>query len=210
MNADLLPYVYDFLRVFTARTKVRVRRVLLFGSSLGPDFNSESDIDLFIDVEKKDVPIAQEDCDSSLKEFEMKAEKTWALQGMSFPIKAIIGDLDSGEWDNLKGEIEGSAKVLLSDYNDIREGARHYVLVSYDMSALHPKDKVKFLRQLYGYSTKKGGKEYAEKGLLNDASGEKISQGTILVPASSSSKIHEFFRSRKIKATMRDVMIPSP
>ena len=41
----------------------------------------------------------------ALKSFQIKAEKTWALKKIKFPISILVGNLEEEKWKNVKKEI---------------------------------------------------------------------------------------------------------
>lgn len=204
MNNDILAYIYDFLSVFMSRSRHEVRRVIVFGSVLTNDFGEESDIDLFIDVPDDEAAV-QTVFDRSLDEFETASERKWSLQGIGHPIKAIVGDLESPDWEGLRREVTSNGVVLFDRYKELPGKLRHIMMFSYKLNGLVSREKVAFVRSLHGYSSKKGGKTYRHPGLLEKLGGMKINRGVVIVPIERSNEAYAFFRRKGIELRVEEV-----
>ena len=70
----MFEYVYDFLSLLFDKMKRRnkIKAVILFGSAARNTAQKSSDVDIFIDVDKKDKPEVDEIVKESLNEFEIK------------------------------------------------------------------------------------------------------------------------------------------
>ena len=66
------------------------------------------------------------------------------------------------------------------------------------------KDKVKFLREFFGYRLSQNGKRYAYGGLLKKFSGMKISNNTFLVPKRNTAIIKTYFESRGVEFVVKE------
>jgi predicted nucleotidyltransferase len=198
---EIIPYVYDFLSmVFEENNlKEKIQEIVLFGSVAKKIHDKKSDIDLFFNI--KNINNSKEVEDSIkniLKSFEIKSEKTWKLKKISLPINFIVGDLNDETWKGIKDEIISSGIVLYSRYKELPENVHHYYLFNYSLNNLKRKDKMKFIRSAFGYSIKKGEKEYNQKGIIENLNGQKLSSNVILVPSEDSIKIKKFFNEHKI------------
>ena len=58
----MIEYVYDFLAIFfeKLKEKEKIKNVILFGSFARGNQRKDSDIDLFVDIEKKDKNYVEE------------------------------------------------------------------------------------------------------------------------------------------------------
>jgi len=83
---------------------------------------------------------------------------------------------------------------------------KHKLILSYSLSSLKQKDKVKFLRNLFGYKEKKK-KIYYHKGLLDKAEGEKIESNVIMIDFSKKILLLELFKNYKLKPKIKEVWV---
>jgi len=88
-----------------------------------------------------------------------------------------------------------------------KEELKHHVLFIYTFSNLSQKDKVKFIRELFGYKNITKKKVYEHDGLVQKTSSKKLAQNVILAPISESIKLSDFFNSRNIKTTLKEVWL---
>lgn len=194
----MLEYIYDFLSIFfdKLKEKNKIKQIILFGSFARGNPRKDSDIDLFIDVENKNKEEISELIRESLNEFELKAEKTWALKGINNPIAPIVDDLDIERWRELRQDIESYGKILYGNYQR-KKTEKNKVLITYDISRLKQKDKMNIIRKLQGYKLKRGKKIYEQKGLIEEAKAEKLSNA-ILIDKEHYKKIIDILRSKKV------------
>ena len=197
---EILAYVYDFLSmVFEDGIKGKIKEVILFGSAAKGTFDKKSDIDLFFNVkEKKDEKEIEEKLRSILKSFEIKSEKTWDLKNIKYPISFITGSLEDKTWKNLRDEIISSGILLYGSYKEIPKNLNHNYLFYYSLSDLSRKNKMKFIRRMFGYNLKKGNNNYKREGFLKQIKGLKLGSNAILIPSNEIIKIKKIFNDFKI------------
>lgn len=194
-----IAYVYDFLSmIFENEISEKIKDIILFGSVAKKSFNKKSDIDLFFNVNREDGEIEKE-LKSILKSFEIKAEKTWGLKKVKFPINFIVGSLEDETWKNLRDEIASSGILLYGEYKLMPKNSNHNYLFYYSLSNLQRKEKMKFIRKMFGYSLKTGKKEYAQEGFLKEINGLKLGSNVILSPPQEILKVKKIFSEFKIK-----------
>ena len=198
---ETISYIYDFLSLIFENEELieKINEIILFGSVAKNTHDKESDIDLFFEIKnEKDVKEIEKRLSSILKSFEVKSEKTWKLKNISYPINFIAGSLQDEKWKSLREEITSSGIILYSQYKEMPEKTTHNSLFYYSLSDIKRKDKMKFIREAFGYSLKKGKKEYIQKGLLENLKGEKLSSNTILIPSQETQIIKKLFSKYKI------------
>lgn len=194
-----IAYIYDFLSiVFENEISKKISEIILFGSVAKKSFDKKSDIDLFFNVKEKNEEIEKE-LKSILKSFEIKAEKTWGLKKVKFPINFIVGSLEDETWKNLREEIISSGILLYGEYKLMPKNSNHNYLFYYSLSNLQRKEKMKFIRKMFGYSLKRGKKEYGQEGFLKEINGLKLGSNVILFPPQEILKIKKIFSDFKIK-----------
>jgi hypothetical protein len=64
-----------------------------------------------------------------------------------------------------------------------------------DMAA---RDKVKFIREFFGYNLSRPGKNYSYGGLLQKLKGTKISNNSFIVPHENSAVVEAYLQSRGV------------
>lgn len=201
---ELFSYLYDFLHFLMAHLKEKPIEIILFGSVARGDFHQESDIDLFINVKSK---LLQKEINQIVRkttlEFENASSNSWSLKGITFPLKVIVGDLDSEPWAALKREIISTGIVIYGKYQVLPQKLKRYYLLSFDLKNLKPKSKVRFIRKLYGYSSKKEKKVYHHSGILQEK-GTRINQNTLLVSTDHYKSFLTLFKQFKIKYQIRE------
>lgn len=202
---EIIAYVYDFIHLMMDKSSIheKINDIILFGSVARGDFTDESDVDIFINTEhQKEI---EKSIREVLREFEIVSKHSWSLRKIDYPIKCVVGNIDSESWTSLKREIISSGIVLYSTYKEHPSGINHYSLITVNISKLAPKKKVKFVRKLYGYRIKKKKKVYSIKGMLDDVGGEKINPSTIIVPIKNHMKIQQFLIEWKVGSHVREI-----
>jgi len=81
---------------------------------------------------------------------------------------------------------------------------KHKIILAYSLSSVKQKDKVKFLRELFGYKEKKR-KVYYHKGLLDKIKGEKIASNVIMAEFKDLITLSELFNRYNIKPRIIEV-----
>jgi len=207
-NNELLSYVYDFISILQLNIKsIRsIKSIILFGSIAREDYDEESDIDIFIDLEK-DIKEVEELVNYSINQFEIKARETWHLKGIKNPIKCITGSLDGKEWSELRKEIISNNIVLYGSTSCKEEELKPYYLFQYSLKRLSQKKRMDFLRKMNGYRSKKEKKVYVHNGLLDEVKGIKLENNNTLVPVKDTNKIQKLFVHHKITPKIKEIWL---
>jgi len=210
MKESIFAYIYDLLSmVFEDEPlKEKITSVILFGSVAKKSYDKKSDIDLFFDIknkeEAKDIEVRLRNI---LKSFEVKSQKTWVLKGINLPICFIVGCLEDKTWEGIREEIISSGILLYGPYKEIPKNIKHYFLFYYSLKDLNKKNKMKFIRNLFGYRLIKDRKEYKQVGLLEKIKGSKLSSNTILVPLEDMPLIKKLFNDFKVKYKIMETWV---
>lgn len=202
----MIQYIYDFLSILfdKLKEKEKIKRIILFGSFARGNPKKDSDVDIFIDVEEKNKNEINVLVKESLNEFEIKLEKSWKLKKVTNQISPIIDDLNLERWNELRRELGINGITLYGKFEGKPEKNKHLVLITYDLSKLNQKNKMKIIRNLFGYSLKKGRKNYVQQGALKKIGAERISNG-ILVDIGKYKEIVEILRKHKIPIKIEDL-----
>lgn len=207
---ELLSYIYDFLSVVLEEKEIKeqIKKIVLYGSVAKGMNDKESDIDLFFEIKNKEKTEKTEKAlREKVKTFEIKAEKTWKLKKVRYPLSFIVGQLEDENWKSLKDEIISSGIVLYGAYEELPKKLSHYHLYYYSLASLKRKDKMKFIRKIQGYAIKKNKKEYKQEGFLQETNGKKLASNVLLVPVEESIKLKKIFKEYKIRYNVSEVWI---
>ncbi len=202
MNSKTISYVYDFISmVFEDKTiKEKIKEIILFGSVAKKSDDQKSDVDLFFNIKDRNEADSIEDgLKKVLKSFEVKAEKTWNLKGVKKPINFIVGSLEDETWENLREEIISSGITLYGPYKEMPKNTEHHFLFYYSLKNLNRKNKMKFIRNMFGYALKKEKKEYKQPGLLEEIDGVKLAPNVVLIPLEDIAKVKNLFNEFNVK-----------
>lgn len=207
-QGELISYVYDFISQLMDHEVMPdvIRRIILFGSVARGDFDRESDIDLFIDVQS-DKPDVSLSIKKVLNQFETRAEKTWKLRGVYPHLKLIVDDLEKQKWGELRQEIGSYGLLLYGRFREAPQKISHRMLIAYELNKLPQKSKMALLRRLYGYTTKKGRKEYQQEGLLQKLGGIKMGANVLVVPQEGFASLKKVLVELRVPYTVKSVWV---
>jgi predicted nucleotidyltransferase len=197
MNQDkLISLAMNFSSFLVDRAKVD--RIILYGSVATNSFDKGSDIDLFVEADKKFKKKV-----SSLLELYKKSKEyeKYKLDGVENEISIKCGRLD--EWRDLKRSIISNGVVIYGKYEGKAEGLRHKILFMTELVGKSKAEKIKIWRKLYGYKQKVGKKIYVSEGLAE----RKIGRGAFISSLENSDKVKEFLRKKKVKYRLMDVWV---
>jgi len=189
MNRDkLISFAMNFASFLVER--VKVDRIILYGSVAANSFDRESDIDLFVESDKKE----QKKIDSLLGLYRMSKEyEKFKLDGVENEISVKCGRLD--DWKGLKRSMISNGVVLYGRYEGKSEGLGHKILFMTELASKPKSEKIKIWRKLYGYRQKVGKKVYVSNGLAE----KKIGRGAFFSSLENSDKVKEYLRKNRVK-----------
>ena len=195
---DLLSYAMDFASYLILHIKEdSIDRIILHGSAARGDFDEESDVDLFIDADKKISGKIEK-----IKQDYLKTQKfkEWRLKGIEKEFSIITGRLDSDEWKNLKRAIMNTGIILYGKYKAEADKIKHYVLFSFE-NIIPDKRRIAVFRKLYGFKAAK--KKY--EGLADKIRAIKVGKGALLVPVEQTIGLKKYFQEKRIAVKLYDV-----
>ena len=203
----IVAYIYDFISfLFEKNIKEEIKNIILFGSVASGEFDEQSDIDIFIEIwDARKKVIIEKKVKEQLSKFEDKAARIWYPRDIKNKFSIITGDLNSPEWDNLKYDIISNGIVLYGKFQIMPEKMQHRVLITFSLNKLKQQEKMKFMRILYGYKSKKNRKQYKKEGLLDTCSGIKFSSNSIIIPIEKTKEFRKLFSKFKITPQIREI-----
>lgn len=194
---ELIGYTLDFVSYLVSSME-GIDRVILFGSIARGDFDTESDIDLFIDTKIKKLEVRVSKLVESY--YTTSRAKTWKLKGIERDFSCIVGELENQEWKDLKRAMMNNGIILYGKYSAAAEKVHHYTILSYGSIPTESK-RVSVHRFLYGFTA--GKTKYL--GLTDKYHLIKLGTGCLLVPIEYILKIKKFFQEKKIPIKLYDM-----
>lgn len=201
MNRNkLISYAIDFVSYLVSHIET-INQIILFGSVARGDFDEKSDIDLFVDVSRKNIKKMEKNVKKLAEDYhKTQKAKSWQLKGIHNPFSCIVGSLEHKEWQDLRRGIANNALVLYGKYYTHANKTNHYTLFSFEK--IHPESKrVLIHRLLFGFRSKD--REYP--GLSREYGFVKIGKGALLVPVEHSLKVKEIFHKKKVPVRVYDL-----
>ena len=197
---SLISYAMNFAAFLVdSKAGEKINKIILFGSVAREDFTEESDIDLFIDADKK----LEKEIEKIFTLFRSsQTYKTWELKGLKNELSLKVGNLK--KW-GLRREVISSGIVLYGKHSELPEKAVYYLMITTDLKKKKTAQQMKIWRKLYGYKQKIGKKVYESKGLLEEAGGRKLGKAIILIPMEKRKEILQFLNKNKVTYTVNEL-----
>jgi len=176
----------------------RIRSIILFGSVARGDSNNDSDVDIFVEVNRKSKKI-EEEIDRIIESFYSSREGLlFKSKGIDNKINVVVGKIN--EWSDLKKSIESTGIVLYGAYCTGEISGSKWMIVSWDKIG---KNRGAFLNKVYG--VKIGGKVY--NGLLSLFGGEKIGKSSVMIPVEYGKEFVKLLKKYDVSAKVKEVYI---
>ena len=197
---DLISYASAFVSFILRSLKdFNVKEIILFGSVARGDFDKESDIDIFVNIqnEKESDKINEVAKNQIDKFYKSKINEIWVNKGITNEFAVKVGVLD--KW-KLKRSIIADGIVLFGRYNAYPEEIKHY-----DLFVFQPVRDIakrnRIIRRLFG---RKEGK-LLSSGFIEESKGKILSPVSFIIPIESHNKILEIFIKEKIDYRIYEV-----
>ena len=178
--------------------RIGVKSVILFGSVANNTFDRESDIDLFIETDKKSADKIQ-----NLLELYEKTEEyeKFRLERIENKITTKIRNLK--EWGELKRSIISNGIILYGKYQGKPDKLNHVLVFLIDTKNIRKTEKIKIWRKIYGYKQKVGKKIYVSEGLAE----RRLGRGAFFVSIKNSQEVKDYLKKNKIKHSFLDMWV---
>ena len=192
----LISFALNFASFLVDR--IEVKSIILFGSVAKNNFDEESDIDLFIETDKKNEGKIKALLDLYRK---TKDYEKFRLSGIENEISVKCGKLN--EWKDLKRSIISGGIILYGNYEGKPEKLKHKLLFLLNTEALERSKKITAWRKIYGYKQKVGKKVYLSNGLAE----KKLGRGVFLASIENSQEVLDFLIKNKIRYSFSDIWV---
>ncbi len=185
----LISYALEFSS-FLVRNLDDINKIILYGSVARGDFGEDSDIDLFVETDKKNEKKIQK----LVQDFyNTETSRKAKLKGIEHDFSILVGKLESKEWNNLNRAILNGGIILYGAYKSNVEKSSSYSLFVFE-NIKPDKKRVVIFRKLFGFNV--GKKHYS--GIVQQLQGIKLGKGAILIPLENSGHIKTYFKLKKI------------
>ena len=172
---------------------------VLFGSAVDGTFSKKSDIDVLLLFDTEGNPEVGEEAEAVHR----LAGEISARPSLSHPFSFVMYSRDEVMDTSLLREVLRDGVVLFARPGVVlsvpRERLRAYVLISYTLKGMEPRDKMALQRGLYGYEVAKsvGDKQYRSSapGLVGRW-GRRVGPTVFLLPEEHAGKARDLLRER--------------
>lgn len=197
----LISYAIAFVSFLMRQPEIKtnmIKSVYLFGSVARGDFSAKSDIDIFIDTDKKNEDLLAKITKKSAKNFLNSDErKKFLMLGVKNEINVKYGDVK--EWE-LYSSIKSEALVLFSS-SVTPFFKKHFLVEVKPISNIAKRNKI--IRKLIGRKEK----YRKETGLVSVSGGIVIDSRHFIIPAETLKDILPIFSKERVLYELREVWI---
>ncbi len=173
-----------------------IKKIILFGSTARGEAEKESDIDIFIDINKS-TKIFERKLDKLTEDFyKSRNALIFKNKGIDNKINLIVGKLE--KWTDLKKSIESTGIVLYGRYLPSGVEGKKFVIIYWDKIE---RNRGAFLNKLYGFKVKD--KRY--NGLIEKYEGKKLGKSCAMIPLQYREKIGDLLKKYKVHAKIIEV-----
>ncbi len=177
-----------------------IERIVLYGSVAKGEETKESDIDIFIEVRKKNAQFEKEIKNIEQAFYTSREASLFRVKGIENTFSIKIGILK--EWKNLSASIASTGIVLYGPYEakELPTGVKHMIIIYWDNIG---KNRGSFLNKLYGFTA--NGKTY--DGILTKYEGKKTGKSSILIPIAHKQLLFDLLKEHKVSAKTIEVFV---
>lgn len=196
---SLIAYASSFVSFLLDRELAKdIEKIVLFGSVARGDFDSESDIDLFIDT-KKDL---QKPVNQVFSLFlKSDTQKKWSLKGLKHELSLKVGNIE--EW-RLKRSVLSDGILLYGKFQEMPNDLKYYGLFALSLKNFRKSTKVSIWRKLYGYKQKTKSKTYIFSGIVEKLGGKRM-DNSLVIPINKREELVNFLKKEKIDYKIKEV-----
>jgi len=180
------------------REKDNIKKIILFGSVARSEATKESDVDIFIEVNKKSKKFEEQIKNIMEKFYNSREASLFKLKGIENKFSLKIGKLK--EWKDLERSIASTGILLYGHYETqtLPSGVKHFIIVFWSKIG---KNRGAFLNKLYGFNSQN--KHY--DGLISKFSGKKLGKSCLMLPIQYRKDILDLLNEYKAEAKIIEV-----
>jgi len=175
-----------------------ISKIILFGSAAKGEASKESDIDIFIEVERKSKSIEKKITQLTESFYKSREALLFKVKGIDNKINVIVGKL--AEWKELQKSIESTGIILYGKSVSAGGSGRKFALIFWEEIG---SNRGAFLNKVYGVKIK--GKKYP--GLLERREGKKVGKSSIMIPIEHSEEVLKLIQYHKVKAQIIEIYV---
>ena len=175
-----------------------IKRIILYGSVARDEANKNSDVDIFIEVEKKTKKF--EDEIKSLEEEFYKGRESSLFKSRDIENKFSVKIGNLKNWRDLYKDIASTGIVLYGRYEatELPSGVKHFIIIFWNKIKIN---RGAFLNKIYGFKVR----EKYYPGLLSKYDGKKLGKSCIMLPIEYKEDIFKLLKEYKVEARIIEV-----
>ncbi|MCH7568712.1 MAG: nucleotidyltransferase domain-containing protein [Nanoarchaeota archaeon] len=173
-----------------------IKQIILFGSVAISEARKDSDIDIFVDINKRNEKLKNKIKKITEEFYKSREALLFKTRKIDNKINVIIGKLD--EWKDLRNSIESTGIVLYGPYISSKVKGRKYTVFYWDKIE---KNRGAFLNKVYGFKVKD--KRY--KGLIEELNGKKLGKSSVMIPVEHRNEIIKLLKKYRVNSKILEV-----
>ena len=173
-----------------------IKNIILFGSAAREEAGKDSDVDIFVEVRKKNKLLEKKIAKALESFYKSREGLSFKSKGIDNKINIIVGKLD--EWKDLKKSIESTGIVLYGNYVGIGGEGKKYAIIHWNNIK---KNRGAFLNKIYGFNS--GGRKYI--GLVEEFFGRRLGKSSIMVPVEFREEIVKLLKKYGVNSKIVEV-----
>ena len=190
---NLISLAFIFISYLFREPSLHIRRIFLFGSVARGDYDENSDIDLFIDVDPIYEPETLKKAQRAMKRFILLEQKKLNIKAISNTLTFKVGVLDMWE---LKEAVEKEGIVLYA--HPLGSALTKYFL--FTLPPITPvKKRIKVIRMLFGR------KEYQVPGLVLKYQGKILNPRCFFISYEGLKEVTSFLAREKVMFSFEEI-----
>ena len=175
-----------------------IKRIILYGSIAKDEAKEDSDVDIFIEVDKKTKKIENEIKNIEVEFYQSREAILFKSKNIENKFSIKIGGLKN--WKDLYKDIASTGIVLYGPYEakELPSGVKHFIIIFWNKIGIN---RGAFLNKIYGFKIKN--KYYS--GLLLKFNGKKLGKSCIMLPIEYKKDIFRLLKEHKVEAKVLEI-----
>ena len=175
-----------------------IEKVILFGSVARGESTKNSDVDLFIDVKKKNKRYEEEIRRIEEKFYQSRENSIFRSKEINNKLNIKIGRLS--DWKDIQKSIASTGIIFYGNYQSktLPSDVNHYVIIFWSKIGIN---RGAFLNKLYGVRMN----EKYYPGMVSSFNGKKLGKSCIMIPIQYKNDIFKLLKDYKVEAKNLEV-----